>query len=63
MLGAAPSSALSGETVSAIPWSLSVMVMAALSIGRTVPSVMVPTRLTVSSGSPVTVSSSTDKVK
>ena len=63
MLGAAPSSALSGETVSTMPWSLSVMVIAVLSIGRTVPSVMLPTRLTVSLPSLVTVSSNTDKVK
>ena len=63
MFGAPPSSALSGETVSAIPWSLSVMVMAVLPIGRTVPSVILPTRLTVSLPSSVTISSNTDKVK
>ena len=39
------------------------MVMAVLPIGRTVPSVILPTRLTVSLPSSVTVSSNTDKVK
>ena len=59
----APSSASAGDRRNSIPVSLSVIVREALSTVKVPPPAAVPTRLIVSSGSPVVSSSNTSNAK